>query len=86
MSEPTSTARRSGLRRRVAWWVRGDTYAEVIDEQAAAIRELQHRVAELITIVAGLQRDGVSSDELRTVADDVNARLAALSDRLADRG
>jgi hypothetical protein len=70
------------LRRRVAWWVRGDRYAAALEQQTGAVGELQRQVAALSDAVGRLERDGAARDDLRALADDLTARLAAITERL----
>lgn len=70
------------MRHRLTWLTHGDRHAATLDEHAAALRELQERVAGLADVVARLDRDSIQRDELASVTDDITARIGALSRRL----
>lgn len=82
------------MRKQITWWLRGGAHTTaVLDDHAAAIRDLQQRVAELSDALARIepvasrsaaQIDGLPT-ELRAAVDDLSDRIGALHDRL-ERG
>lgn len=82
------------MRKQISWWLRGRDHTQAaLDDQGAAIGELQQQVAELGSVVARIDPlatraaedvDGLLG-ELRAAVDDLSARIGALSDRV-DQG
>ena len=77
------------LNQQIHWVVGGARNQAAIDEQAAAIRELQRQVAELTAVVARIDAGRVDGaewtmlrDDLRGAVDDLGARIGALAERV----
>jgi hypothetical protein len=78
------------VKQQLNWMTRGGTHAQgAIDEQAAAIRELQRQVAELTTVLARIDAGRVDGaewtllrDDLRQAVDDLGGRIGALAERV----
>jgi len=64
------------MRARLSWWLRGHTQTRAaLDDHAAAIRDLQQKVAEL-TDVTGT----TLAAQTRAAIDDLGDRIGALAD------
>jgi len=78
------------VRQQLNWLTRGGPGAQAaIDEQAAAIRDLQRQVAELTAVVARIDAGRVDGaewtllrDDLRQAVDDLGGRIGALAERV----
>jgi hypothetical protein len=79
------------VRKQISWWLRGRAHTQAaLDDHAEAIRDLQHRVDELATVVARVDPVATRADanigalptELRAAVDDLSSRIGRLSERL----
>lgn len=78
------------VKQQLNWMTRGGPSAQTaIDEQAAAIRELQRQVAQLTAVVARIDAGRVDGaewtllrDDLRQAVDDLGGRIGALAERV----
>lgn len=77
------------MRKQISWMLKGQAQTRAaLDDHAAAIRELQQKVAELTVVVARLDPlatgAGKLPGELRAAVDDLGARIGALGERLEE--
>jgi len=78
------------VKQRISWLAGGGASVRAaLDEQTAAIQELQRKVADLTVVVARLDAgssDGESwatlRDDVRRAVDDLGARIGALAERV----
>jgi methyl-accepting chemotaxis protein len=64
------------MRQLVSWWLRGQAQTRAaLDDHAAAIRDLQHKVAELTDVSAR-----TLTEQTRAAIDDLTDRVGALAD------
>lgn len=64
------------MKQQVSWWLHGSAQTRAaLDEHAAAIRDLQQKVAELTAVAST-----TLVDQMRTAVDDLGDRVGALAD------
>jgi len=71
------------MRKSIAWWFRGAGKTPgTLDEHAAAIRDLQHKLDHLTEVVARLEPIAVRADNLHATVAELAARLDRCDDRI----